>query len=129
MSKQGGGKIINIASISSSVVNLSNERPVPQLAYYVTKAGVVMLTKASAAEWGKYNIRMNYISPGYTRTLLLERYLSSHKQDLELWTKLTSLGRIADPYDIALAALFLASNASRHITGQNIVVDGGYTLY
>ncbi len=119
------GKIINIASMSGVIVN----KPQPQSHYNSSKAGVIMLTKSLAAEWSKYNINVNCISPGYTMTPPVEKFLSEHREYEKLWIELIPLRRFAKPIDIVGAAVFLASNASDYVTGQNIVVDGGYTIW
>ncbi len=124
MIKRGkGGSIINIASMSGLIVN----RPQPQAAYNTSKAGVVHLTKSCASEWARYGIRVNAISPGYTLTEMTCRpqMLPLH----EGWRKDTPMGRLAEPAEIAAAALFLATNASSYITGHNLIVDGGFTIW
>jgi NAD(P)-dependent dehydrogenase (short-subunit alcohol dehydrogenase family) len=119
------GRIINIASMSGVIVN----KPQSQCHYNTSKAGVIMLTKSLASEWAKYNINVNCISPGYTLTPPVEKFLSEHKEYEALWCEMIPLKRFAKPIDIVGAAIFLASNASNYITGQNIVVDGGYTIW
>jgi NAD(P)-dependent dehydrogenase (short-subunit alcohol dehydrogenase family) len=121
MQAQGGGKIINMASIAG--IN-----PGPMMGVYSTsKAGVIMLTKALAAELAPVNIQVNAIAPGFIKT----------KFSAALWTnpalssgieKLTPAGRIAEPDELAGAALYLASDASSFTTGSVLVVDGGITL-
>ena len=125
MIKQRYGKIINIASMSGSIVN----RPQPQAHYNASKAGVIMLTKSLAAEWAKYNINVNSISPGYTLTPLVENLLKNNPKYAEYWKSLIPLGRFARPIDIVGAVLFLASDAASYITGHDLVVDGGYTVW
>lgn len=119
------GKIINIASMSGVIVN----KPQPQSHYNTSKAGVIMLTKSLAAEWSKYNVNVNCISPGYTLTPPVKRFLAEHEEYERLWIELIPLKRFAKPIDIVGAAIFLASSASDYITGQNIVIDGGYTVW
>lgn len=123
--RRKGGKIINIASMSGLIVN----KPQPQCHYNTSKAGVIMLTKSLAAEWSKYGINVNSISPGYTLTPPLEKFLREHGEYEKLWREMIPLGRFARPMDIVGAAIFLASSASDYITGQNIIVDGGYTIW
>jgi len=125
MIRQKGGKIINIASMSGVIVN----RPQPQSHYNSSKAAVIMLTKSLAAEWSKYNINVNCISPGYTLTPPVEKFLSQRPEYEKMWVELIPLKRFAKPIDIVGAAIFLASSASDYITGQNIIVDGGYTIW
>jgi len=119
MRDKGGGNIINIASEDGF-------RPGVGLGVYsISKAGVIMLTQVLAQEWGQYNIRVNAIAPGVVRTKFSEL----------LWTdpviakeaeKNTALGRIAEPEEIANAALFLASEASSYMIGQTLLLDGGH---
>ena len=119
------GKIINIASMSGRIVN----KPQPQVHYNVSKAGVIMLTKSLAAEWAKYNINVNSVSPGYTLTPLVRDLLKNQPEYAEHWKNLTPLGRFAEPADIVGAVIFLASEAANYITGHDLVVDGGYSIW
>lgn len=123
MISQGTGSIINTASMSASVI----VHPQPQCAYNASKSGVVGLTRSLAAEWASYNVRVNAISPGYTLTELVrqEPIASMHDQ----WKRLTPMGRLGEVEDICGALIFLASDASRFMTGQDLIVDGGYTLW
>ncbi len=119
------GKIINIASMSGTIVN----KPQPQAHYNASKAGVIMLTKSLAAEWAKYNINVNSVSPGYTLTPLAENLLKSKPEYADHWKSLIPLGRFAKPIDIVGSVIFLASEASSYVTGHDLVVDGGYTVW
>jgi len=119
------GKIINIASMSGRIVN----KPQPQVHYNVSKAGVIMLTKSLAAEWAKYNVNVNSVSPGYTLTPLVRDLLKNQPEYAEYWKNLTPLGRFAEPADIVGAVIFLASEAANYITGHDLVVDGGYSIW
>lgn len=124
MIRKKKGKIINIASMSAQIVN----KGTAQASYYASKAGVVMLTRALAAEWAQYNINVNAISPGYCKTPLTQKFISDDKKYRERMA-MVPLGRVGEPYEIGNAAVFLASGASDFITGHNLVVDGGYTLW
>jgi len=119
------GKIINVASMSGTIVN----KPQPQAHYNASKAGVIMLTKSLAAEWAKYNINVNSVSPGYTLTPLVENLLKSNPEYADYWKPLIPLGRFAKPVDIVGSVIFLSSEAASYITGHDLVVDGGYTVW
>lgn len=125
MLEQGSGSIINMASMSALIVN----RPQPQVAYNVSKAGVVMLTKSLAAEWAPRGVRVNCISPGYVATSLLSQVEENNPDWVAAWRTDTPMGRLAEPADIGGAAVYLASDASAYATGSNLVVDGGFTAW
>ncbi|MFZ5631337.1 MAG: SDR family NAD(P)-dependent oxidoreductase [Bacillota bacterium] len=114
------GKIINIAS----VLGLTGERQV--LPYCAAKGGVVQMTRALALEWSKYNIQVNSICPGYIRTSMNEAELSNEKIYNHVIGKIP-MRRLGRPEDVTGVALLLASEASDYITGQMLVVDGGWT--
>lgn len=122
MIKAKFGRIINIASMYGLVGNLI----VGSAPYHSAKGGVVNMTRALAAEWGKYGITVNCICPGYfytdltTATLDSDFFQSIAKQNIPL-------GRYGKEGELNSCALFLASPASTYVTGQNIAVDGGYT--
>jgi len=122
MIAQKKGNIINISSMSGLIVN----KPQPQIHYNSSKAGVIMITKSLAAEWAKYNIRVNAIAPGYMRTPLVDEVFPKYGKG---WSSLTPLGRLGDPSEIKGPALFLASKASSFVTGSVLVMDGGYTIW
>lgn len=117
MKEQGGGNIINIASIAGL-------RPGVLNIYSVTKAGLIMLTELMAKEWGKYGIRVNAIAPGLIKTRFSAPLWSDPVKG-EALVRTTALGRLGEPDDIAQVAVFLASDASRYVTGDTILVDGG----
>ena len=122
MKKQGGGVILNIGSISGLVSNI----PQPQVAYNASKAAVHMITKSLASDFADQNIRVNAIAPGYFRTEMTK--LSKETEHwYPTWDKMTPLGRMAETEEIGAAALFLCSPASSYVTGEVLVVDGGYT--
>ena len=117
MREQGGGSIINIVSTAGIIPSDLN-------IYSVTKAGLIMLTKVMAKEWGQYKIRVNAIAPGLIKTRLSEElWKEPAKEEKEAKNK--ALGYLGLPEDIAGAALYLASDASSYLTGETIVVDGG----
>jgi len=115
------GVIINIGSISGSVVNV----PQKQGVYNTSKAGVVMLTRSMAVEWAPYGIRVNCLSPGYIKT---EMTLQSMSHLFPIWESLTPMGRLGEIDDLRGALIFMASNASKYMTGHDLVIDGGYTV-
>jgi len=119
MTKRGSGNIINMASVNGwkALVNRS--------AYCVSKAGVIMLTKVLAREFGPHKVRVNALAPYITKTPMMEGFL----QDPEITrTRLEPLAmrRFDETNDIVGAALFLASDVAGWITGHILVVDGGY---
>ena len=118
MVKQRSGSIINI----SSVTGLAS---VPMVAYGPAKSAVIMLTKILATEWGKYNIRVNAIAPGWTLTPALKGIIETGERDPQKILKRTPMGKLIEPEDIANAALFLASDKARYITGITLPVDAG----
>ena len=119
MIPQKSGSIINIASMSGTAVNV----PQKQAPYNASKAGVIQMSKSFAVEWAKTGVRVNTISPGYTRT---EMTGSMAKMFAE-WESLTPMGRMCTPDELVGAMIYLASNASSYTTGSDIIVDGGYT--
>jgi len=116
------GSIINMASMSAHVVNV----PQATANYNASKAGVVQLTKCLAVEWAPHNVRVNSISPGYTRTELAESF---SEELIRQWVEKIPMKRMARPDELAGVVLFLASEASSYCTGTDIVIDGGYTLW
>ncbi len=122
MIKAGFGRIINIASMYGLVGNLiCGSSP-----YHAAKGGVVNLTRALAAEWGKYNITVNAICPGYFYTDLTRDTLNSDFFQQNAKTMIPE-ERYGEEGELDSAALFFASPASSYVTGVNLPVDGGYT--
>jgi NAD(P)-dependent dehydrogenase (short-subunit alcohol dehydrogenase family) len=120
MKEHGGGVIINISSIAGVTPDIL---PI----YSVSKAGVNMATKVMAQQWAVYGIRVNTLSPGQTRTQFSQA-LWGNPDIYKVIMDRTPLKRIAEPEDMAQAAVFLASDKSGFITGQNLIVDGGMTI-
>lgn len=123
MIPQESGKIINVASAAAFLVRTG----IPNSVYAMTKAGIVMLTKALAEEWAQYHIRVNAVAPGYFSTPLVADRLKDPEVSRSI-AESTPLKRVGGPDDIMGAVIFLASQASDYITGQTICVDGGRTV-
>jgi NAD(P)-dependent dehydrogenase (short-subunit alcohol dehydrogenase family) len=120
MIEQKSGNIINI----SSLLGVRAIPKVPFSVYGVTKAGIIMLTKSIAVEYGQYNIRCNCIAPSTIRSPIMEPYLQDENAKRMLEGSFP-LKRIGDPEDVANAILFLASDDSKWITGTVMTLDGG----
>jgi NAD(P)-dependent dehydrogenase (short-subunit alcohol dehydrogenase family) len=119
------GSIILIASMSGQIVN----RPQKQVAYNVSKAGVIMLTKSLAAEWAPRHVRVNALAPGYFRTAMTDELLDANKPLRDEWESLIPAGRMGTPSELGGSVVYLASDASSYMTGHTLVVDGGYTVW
>lgn len=117
------GSIILVASMSGSIVNYPQE----QSCYNASKAGVIQLGKSLAAEWAKHSIRVNCISPGYMDTAL--NNVPALDAQKKIWKSLTPQARLGAVDDLNGLCVFLASDASGFMTGSNVIIDGGYTLY
>ncbi len=120
MVANGGGKIINISS-QAGLVGLEDHS-----AYCASKAGLILLTKVLAIEWGKYNINVNAVAPTIIMTPMAERAWADVKKREAALSQIP-LGRFGKPEDVVGIVLFLASPLSDLITGAVIPVDGGYT--
>jgi len=118
MKEQGGGSIIHVSSIEGLHASKL------LTAYNISKTALLMLGKNQAIEWGKHNIRVNMICPGYVRTKLSEALLADEKTHKSLQEN-AALGRYSTPDEMAGLAVFLASDASSYMTGSTIVNDGG----
>jgi NAD(P)-dependent dehydrogenase (short-subunit alcohol dehydrogenase family) len=122
MTEAGAGSVINMASVGGL-------NGVPMLSpYAVAKAGVVSLTQTLAAEWAGLGVRVNAIAPGWTRTQLTSSFAGNPALGDEL-IRSVPLGRWGEPDDLAGAAVYLAGDAARMVTGACLVVDGGVTCY
>jgi NAD(P)-dependent dehydrogenase (short-subunit alcohol dehydrogenase family) len=123
MVKAKKGSIVNLSSMSGFIVN----RPQGQSAYNTAKAGIAHFTESVAAEWAKYNVRVNAIAPGYMKTPMTAKSLGSEKG--KEWLAMTPMARAGEPYEIKGLALYLASPASSFVTGSVVQIDGGYTCW
>ncbi|TMC89142.1 MAG: SDR family oxidoreductase [Chloroflexi bacterium] len=122
MLSAGGGAIINTASMQAFA-------PFPRrLAYGSTKAAVVMMTRIMAAEWAP-TIRVNAVAPGYVRTAMTERLREEGRLDFDAIARRTPQRRMAEPEEVAGAYIFLASSDASFVTGETIVVDGGWLAF
>ena len=122
MVERRSGKIVNIASITGLT-----GQPM-RTAYAPSKAAMLNLTKALAVEWGPYNINVNAVAPGYVLTELIKHFIRQGRFSEEAMLKRTPLGHLSTPEDVAEAAMFLASEAAKNITGIHIPVDGGWSV-
>jgi NAD(P)-dependent dehydrogenase (short-subunit alcohol dehydrogenase family) len=123
MIKQKYGKIVNIASVNGIVA-------FPERACYcAAKAGVMALTKVLGSEWARFNINVNAVAPGYVETDLVKNLASQGTLNISELAARTPMGRMAKSSEIADTVVFLASEESRYIEGQTIVVDGGWTAF
>lgn len=120
MKEKGGGKIINISSTAGITPDIL---PI----YSISKAGVNMATKVMAKEWAIYNIRVNAIAPGITKTRFSEAIVNN-KDILNIAMSRTPLGRPAEPEEMVGAVMYLASDESSYVTGQVLVIDGGMII-
>ncbi|XZF13430.1 SDR family NAD(P)-dependent oxidoreductase [Chitinophagaceae bacterium MMS25-I14] len=114
-----GGSILFMSSVNAHVANKD------LATYSMTKAALEMLAKNLVIELSQYNISVNAVAPGATLTTRTLQQVANYE---ELWAQITPMGRPATVADVANAALFLVSPASRHITGQSLVVDGGWSV-
>lgn len=118
---QKGGRILNMASFVGVV-------PVPNLvAYNVAKAGIIHLTKQMAMEWGKHNIEVVCVSPGYAATEPMLAAIERGDADGPTITRNCPIGRLAEPKEVANLFTYLSSDMASYISGSNILIDGGYT--
>ena len=121
MLKKGNGSIINITSIHSELGFPRNP------AYNASKGGLKMLGKALAKDWSEFGIRVNNIGPGYINTGMASKRFANKKNRLERQNR-TLLGRWGEPSDLIGPCIFLASDASKYVTGQDLYVDGGWII-
>jgi len=121
MIKQRKGTIINMSS-QAGFAALPTES-----VYCMTKAAIAHLTKCLAVEWGKYGVTVNAVAPTFIRTPGTEEYLSDPRHLTDTVERIAALHRIGEPMEVAGAVVFLASPAASLITGETLLIDGGWT--
>ena len=119
-----GGRVINIASINGMVVT----REIGGRSYETAKAAVIQFTRAAAVDWAPHGVTVNSICPGGFMTEPNLRWSKEHPEVIEKFAAQIPLGKFGQPEDLGPLAVYLASDASRYMTGAAIVIDGGYTL-
>jgi NAD(P)-dependent dehydrogenase (short-subunit alcohol dehydrogenase family) len=122
MLKQGYGNIVNVASLAGLKASGNN------LSYSASKFAVVGMTKSAALEYGRKNIRINAVCPGFTHSALLKQLLSVSPDMSDKLKRFIPMGRFGEAEEIAEAICWLASENSKFITGQTITLDGGTSL-
>ncbi len=115
-----GGVILNVSSMSAFVANY----PQRQVDYQASKGGLEAFKTQLAAEWADHGIRVNNINPGYVDTGILV----DDQSVIDTWQSEMLVDEFATPEDIAPLAVYLASDAARYVTGESVVIDGGYTV-
>lgn len=125
MKATGKGKIINTSTLYTNIVG-----PLPESAYYASKAGVANLTRGLALEWGPLGITVNCLAPGVFYPTNMTAALAEQPERLEWMRRRTFLGRLGNPEsDLRGVVVFLASDAADYVTGQVLFVDGGWTAW
>jgi len=119
MAERRQGAIVNVASVAGMTSG-------PIHAYTAAKAGVIQLTQTLAAEWGRSGVRVNAVSPGFTRTAALESGMASGALDENRLSRGTAMNRLVEPLEVAQAIAWLLSPASSGVTGINLPVDAGF---
>lgn len=126
MVKRGqGGRVINIASINAFVAG----RGIAGRHYETCKAALVQFTRATAVDWAPHRVMVNAICPGGFMTEPNQRWSKLHPEVIATFRSQIPLGDFGDPIDLGPLAVYLASDASRYMTGAALVIDGGYTLW
>jgi gluconate 5-dehydrogenase len=120
-----GGRVINIASISGMIAN----RGIGGRSYETAKAAVIQFTKATAADWAPHGVTVNAICPGGFFTGPNQRWAKAHPAVIEGFLQSIPMGKFGEPEDLGPLAVYLASDASRYMTGAALVIDGGFTLW
>ena len=136
MVPRGRGSVINITSVYASLGTdgrLYTDPPDPPLenvAYCAAKGGLLNMTRGLATAWARHGVRVNCISPGAFIVERLAKRLGDRKEALiRRWNERTPLGRVGEDDDLKGAVVILASEASKYVTGQEVVVDGGWSIW
>ena len=119
MAKRRHGAIVNVASVAGMASG-------PIHAYTAAKAGVIQITQTLAAEWGRSRVRVNAVSPGFTRTAALEAGIASGALNMQRLARNAAMNRLVEPIEVAHAIAWLLSPASSGVTGVNLPVDAGF---
>src|SRR5437016_8362412 len=119
MSERRHGAIVNVASVAGMTSG-------PIHAYTAAKAGVIQITQTLAAEWGRVGVRVNAVSPGFTRTAALEAGIASGAMNKPLMARYGAMARVVEPVEVAQAIAWLLSPMSSAVTGINLPVDAGF---
>lgn len=120
-----GGRIMNVASISGMIAN----RGIGGRSYETAKAAVIQFTRATAADWAPHGITVNAICPGGFMTEPNQRWAAENPEVITEFEAAIPMGKFGEPEDLGPLAVYLASDASRYMTGASLVIDGGYTLW
>jgi NAD(P)-dependent dehydrogenase (short-subunit alcohol dehydrogenase family) len=119
MAQRRHGAIVNVASVAGMTSG-------PIHAYTAAKAGVIQLTQTLAAEWGRVGVRVNAVSPGFTRTAMLEAGIASGAMNKALMERYAAMNRMVEPVEVAQAIAWLLSPLASAVTGVNLPVDCGF---
>jgi NAD(P)-dependent dehydrogenase (short-subunit alcohol dehydrogenase family) len=119
MAERRHGAIVNVASVAGMTSG-------PIHAYTAAKAGVIQITQTLAAEWGRAGVRVNAVSPGFTRTIALEAGMASGALNRDRLVRNTAMNRLVEPVEVAHAIAWLLAPASSAVTGINLPVDAGF---
>jgi NAD(P)-dependent dehydrogenase (short-subunit alcohol dehydrogenase family) len=125
LARGNGGRVINIASVSGLIAN----RGIAGRHYETAKAAVIQFTRAIAADWAPRGVTVNAILPGGFMTEPNQRWAQESPQVIDEFKQQIPMGEFGRPEDLGPLAVYLASDASRYMTGAALVIDGGYTLW
>jgi NAD(P)-dependent dehydrogenase (short-subunit alcohol dehydrogenase family) len=118
------GAVVNVSSMSGRVVNV----PQHQASYNASKAAVDALTRSLAVEWAPARIRVNAIAPGYVLSDMTRQFTESNPDLARQWVDMIPAGRMGEPEDLEALVVLLCSQRSAYLTGQSVVIDGGYSV-